>query len=81
MRNRLMWWSDTLERTARTFVVAAAGSFVVFGFDDWKAALASAAIAALGTVGLSTAATQVGAPSSAALLPATLDPPPREEAA
>lgn len=81
MRNRLMWWADVAERTARTFVFSCAGGFVAFGFNDWKPVLAAAAVAGLGTIAASGAATQVGAPSSAALLPATLDPPPAEEAA
>lgn len=43
---RVNKYLDLLDRTVWTFIQAALGALVVFGFDSWKAVLATAALAA-----------------------------------
>ena len=80
-RDWKLWLIDTGERLVKTFVQAFAGSLVVTGWDDVKAALAIAASAGVLAVLMAVAGKQVGSPSSAALLPRRLDPPPPDEVA
>ena len=45
MNVRVNKWLDLLDRAGWTFLQAAAGTLLVLGFNDWKAALAASAAA------------------------------------
>ena len=76
MRTR-QFWTDALERAVRTFaqalVAAITAGFVVTSGAQWKAALITAAVAALVSALMSVGGSAVGDPASPSFLPEATD--------
>jgi len=57
---RINKWLDLLDRVGWTFIQAFGASIIVLGFNDWKMALGTGAIAAFGSAAKTTVAQQTG---------------------
>lgn len=78
--NTRRWLIDTAERTAKTFVQGFLGAVTLDAFSDafnptWLQNMGLGLMAGIYAILVAFAGKQVGAPDSASLLPAQVDPP------